>query len=159
MVLARHEDMVEQFAPKSADKALGEGVDVRGPDRGANDFGADGFAWMILRFFRSRKNGTKIGRKSTSNVCANSQAQVTWLRRKILQRWPRLGFRPVISRISVTYPVALRPRVRDRHWPQKAEPLSQCHRSTVAGCTSVTVARYEAPPNSSAARLSSAASP
>jgi len=35
--------MVEQFAPESADKALGEGVHVRGPDRGANDLGADGF--------------------------------------------------------------------------------------------------------------------
>jgi hypothetical protein len=35
--------MVEQFAPESADKALGEGVHVRGPERGANDLGADGF--------------------------------------------------------------------------------------------------------------------
>ena len=43
MGLAKHEDMVEQFAPQSADKALGEGVHVRGPDRGANDLGADGF--------------------------------------------------------------------------------------------------------------------
>src|SRR5713101_631053 len=43
MALAKHEDMVEQFAPKSADKALGEGVHVRGPDRGANDLGVDGF--------------------------------------------------------------------------------------------------------------------
>ena len=43
MALAKHEDMVEQFAPESPDKALGEGVHVRGPDRGANDFGADGF--------------------------------------------------------------------------------------------------------------------
>jgi len=43
MALAKHEDMVEQFAAESADKALGEGVHVRGPDRGANDFGADGF--------------------------------------------------------------------------------------------------------------------
>ena len=43
MALAKHEDMVEQFAPESADKALGEGVHVRGPNRGANDFGADGF--------------------------------------------------------------------------------------------------------------------
>src|SRR5216683_389414 len=43
MVLAKHEDMVEQFAPESADKALGEGVHVRGPDRGADDLGADGF--------------------------------------------------------------------------------------------------------------------
>jgi hypothetical protein len=41
MALAKHEDMVEQFAPKSADKALGEGVHVRGPDRGANDLSAD----------------------------------------------------------------------------------------------------------------------
>src|SRR5438445_6225913 len=32
MALAKHEDMVEQFAPESADKALGEGVHVRGPD-------------------------------------------------------------------------------------------------------------------------------
>src|SRR5882762_4379760 len=37
MALAKHEDMVEQFAPESADKALGEGVHVRGPDRGANE--------------------------------------------------------------------------------------------------------------------------
>src|SRR6266478_5161649 len=43
MALAKHEDMVEQFAPESADKALGEGVHVRGPDRGANDLGADSF--------------------------------------------------------------------------------------------------------------------
>ena len=43
MALAKHEDMVEQFAPESADKALGEGIHVRGPDRGANDLGADGF--------------------------------------------------------------------------------------------------------------------
>ena len=43
MALAKHEDMVEQFAPESADKALGEGVHVRGPDCGANDLGADGF--------------------------------------------------------------------------------------------------------------------
>ena len=32
MALAKHEDMVEQFTPESADKALGEGVHVRGPD-------------------------------------------------------------------------------------------------------------------------------
>ena len=43
MALTKHEDMVEQFAPESADKALSERVHVRGPDRGANDFGADGF--------------------------------------------------------------------------------------------------------------------
>src|SRR5882724_4870227 len=43
MALAKQEDMVEQFAPESADKALGEGVHVRGPDRGANDLGTDGF--------------------------------------------------------------------------------------------------------------------
>jgi hypothetical protein len=43
MGLAKHENMVEQFAPESADKALGEGVHVRGPDRGANDLGTDGF--------------------------------------------------------------------------------------------------------------------
>jgi len=36
-------------------------------------------ACMILRLFRSRKNRTKIGRKSRSKVCTNSQAQVTWL--------------------------------------------------------------------------------
>src|SRR5258707_10148018 len=35
--------MVERFAPESADKAFGEGVHVRGPDRGANDLGGDGF--------------------------------------------------------------------------------------------------------------------
>jgi hypothetical protein len=43
MALAKHEDRVEQFAPESADTALGEGVHVRGPDRGANDLGTDGF--------------------------------------------------------------------------------------------------------------------
>src|SRR3989449_1523470 len=48
-------------------------------------------ACMILRLFRSRKNRTKIGRKSTSKVCTKSQAQVTWLRRKVLQRWPSPG--------------------------------------------------------------------
>ena len=36
MALAKHEDMVKQFAPESADKTFGEGVHVRGPDRGAN---------------------------------------------------------------------------------------------------------------------------
>ena len=35
--------MVEQFAPESADKPLGEGVHVRGPDRSADNLGADGF--------------------------------------------------------------------------------------------------------------------
>jgi len=43
IALAKHEDMVEQFAPEGADKALGEGVHVRGPDHTANDLGADGF--------------------------------------------------------------------------------------------------------------------
>jgi len=43
MGLAKHEDMVKQFAPESADKALSERVHVRGPDRGANDLRADGF--------------------------------------------------------------------------------------------------------------------
>src|SRR3989442_9523916 len=130
MAIAKNEDMVEQFASENADKALGEGVHVRGPNRGANDLGADGFeqarepstqlgvaiddkhfgldvqgcvsrllrtpvigrrpgdfSMHVLRLFRSRKNRTKIGRKSTSNVCTKSQAQVTWLRRKVLQRW------------------------------------------------------------------------
>jgi len=41
MALAKHEDIVEQFAPENTDKALGEGVHVRGPDRRANDLGAD----------------------------------------------------------------------------------------------------------------------
>src|SRR5437870_4890023 len=52
-------------------------------------------ACMILRLFRSRKNRTKIGRKSTSKVCTKSQAQVTWLRRKVLQRWPSPGTCPL----------------------------------------------------------------
>ncbi len=43
MGLAKHEDMVVQFAPESADKALGERVHVRCPDRGANNSHADGF--------------------------------------------------------------------------------------------------------------------
>jgi len=43
MALAKHEDMVEQFAPESAGDALGEGVHIRGPDRGADNLGADGF--------------------------------------------------------------------------------------------------------------------
>jgi len=54
MALAKHEDMVEQFAPKSADKALGEGVHVRGPDRGANDLSAD-------RFEQAREPSTQLG--------------------------------------------------------------------------------------------------
>src|SRR6267378_2314632 len=146
MALAKHEDMVEQFAPESADKALGEGVHVRGPDRGANDLGADSFeqarepstqlgvaiddkhfgrtskvafrarcayqssdgarvtaACMILRLFRSRKNRTKIGRKSTLKVCTKSQAQVTWLRRKVLQRWPSPGTRFFMYRCTVRF--------------------------------------------------------
>ena len=37
-----HEHMVEQFAPQSADEALGEGVHVRCPDRSASDFCTDG---------------------------------------------------------------------------------------------------------------------
>jgi len=143
--LAKHEDMVEQFAPESADKALGEGVHVRGPDRGANDLGADSFeqarepstqlgvaiddkhlgldvqrcvsrlltpvigrrpgdcSMHDLRLFRSRKNRTKIGRKSTSKVCAKSQAQVTWLRRKVLQRWPSPGTRFFMYRCTVRF--------------------------------------------------------
>ena len=132
-------------------------------------------ACMILRLFRSRKNRTKIGRKSTSKVCAKSQAQVTWLRRKVLQRWPspgtrffmyrctvrfetgipslsnsprsrsapHLGFRAAISRISVAWRVGLRPRGRDPHRHRRRKP-SRCHRSTVAGCTGVTVVRHEA---------------
>jgi hypothetical protein len=43
MALAEHEDMVEPFAPERTDNALGEGVHVRCPDRGANYLGADGF--------------------------------------------------------------------------------------------------------------------
>src|SRR6267143_713639 len=58
-------------------------------------------ACMILRLFRSRKNRTKIGRKSTSKVCTKSQAQVTWLRRKVLQRWPSLGTRFFMYRCTV----------------------------------------------------------
>lgn len=54
MALAKHEDMVEQFTAESADKALGEGVHVRGPDRGANDFGADGFK-------QAREPSTQLG--------------------------------------------------------------------------------------------------
>src|SRR6266851_4835147 len=54
MVLAKHEDMLEQFAPKSADKALGVGVHVRGPDRGANDFGGRKPARVLPR--RAGKN-------------------------------------------------------------------------------------------------------
>src|SRR3984893_9090395 len=50
-------------------------------------------ACTILRLFRSRKNRTKIGRKSRSKVCTKSQAQVTWLRRKVVQRWPSPGTR------------------------------------------------------------------
>jgi hypothetical protein len=41
MVL-EHEHMVEQFAPQSADEALGEGVHVRCPDRSASDLCTDG---------------------------------------------------------------------------------------------------------------------
>src|SRR5262249_4438278 len=54
MALAQHEDMVEQFAPESADKALGEGVHVRGPEGGANDLGADGFE-------QTREPSTQLG--------------------------------------------------------------------------------------------------
>ncbi len=54
MALAKHEDMVEQFALQSADKALGEGVHVRGPDRGANDHGASGFE-------QAREPSTQLG--------------------------------------------------------------------------------------------------
>src|SRR2546421_10429583 len=54
MALAKHEDMVEQFAPESADKALGEGVHVRGPDRGANNLGADSFE-------QARESSTQVG--------------------------------------------------------------------------------------------------
>ncbi len=43
MALTKHKDMVEQFATERTDKALGEGVHVRGPDGGADDLGADGF--------------------------------------------------------------------------------------------------------------------
>jgi len=54
MTLAKHEDMVEQLAPESAGKALGEGVHVRGPDRGADDLGADGFK-------QARESSTQFG--------------------------------------------------------------------------------------------------
>src|SRR5207302_9851525 len=54
MALAKHEDMVEQFAPESADKALSEGGHVRGPDRGANDLGADSFE-------QAREPSTQLG--------------------------------------------------------------------------------------------------
>src|SRR5882724_7386080 len=134
MAFAKHEDMVEQFAPESADKALGEGVHVRGPDRGANDLGADSFErarepstqvgvaiddkhfgldvqGCVSRLLRTPVIGRRPGdcsvhdspslqiekeqdkdwRKSTSKVCTKSQAQVTWLRRKVLQRWPSPG--------------------------------------------------------------------
>src|SRR5467141_4870697 len=60
-------------------------------------------ACMILRLFRSRKNRTKIGRKSRSKVCAKSQAQVTWLRRKVLQRWPSPGTRFFMCRCTVRF--------------------------------------------------------
>ena len=56
---------------------------------------------------------------------------------------PHLWFRAAISRISVAWRVGLRPRARDRHRHRRRKP-SRCHRSTVAGCTSVTVARHEA---------------
>src|SRR5882724_6060990 len=134
MAFAKHEDMVEQFEPESADKALGEGVHVRGPDRGANDLGADSFErarepstqvgvaiddkhfgldvqGCVSRLLRTPVIGRRPGdcsvhdspslqiekekdkewRKSTSKVCTKSQAQVTWLRRKVLQRWPSPG--------------------------------------------------------------------
>src|SRR5882724_777815 len=54
MALAKHEDMVEQFPPESADKALGEDVHVRRPDRGANDLGADSFE-------QAREPSTELG--------------------------------------------------------------------------------------------------
>src|SRR3989475_4085002 len=54
LALAKHEEMVEQFTPERADKALGEGVHVRGPDRGANDLGADSFE-------QAREPSTQLG--------------------------------------------------------------------------------------------------
>jgi len=60
-------------------------------------------ACMILRLVRSRKNRTKIGRKSTSKVCTKSQAQVTWLRRKVVQRWPSPGTRFFMYRCTVRF--------------------------------------------------------
>ncbi len=146
MALAKHEDMVEQFAPESADKALGEGIMFgvrtavrttlvptasnrhtnRAPSLASRST-TSASGWMsnvafraccahqssdgarvtaacrILRLFRSRKNKTKIGRKSTSNVCTKSQAQVTWLRRKVLQRWPSPGTRFFMYRCTVRF--------------------------------------------------------
>ena len=58
---------------------------------------------MILRLFRSRKNRTKIGRKSRSKVCTKSQAQVTWLRRRVAQRWPSPGTRFFMYRCTVRF--------------------------------------------------------
>ena len=49
MVLPEHEHMVEQFAPQSADEALGEGVHVRCPDRGASDLCTDGLEQRCKR--------------------------------------------------------------------------------------------------------------
>jgi hypothetical protein len=60
-------------------------------------------ACMILRLFRSRKNRTKIGRKSTSEVCTKSQAQVAWLWRKVLQRWPSPRTRFFMYRWTVRF--------------------------------------------------------
>src|SRR5882762_10463430 len=147
MALAKHEDMVEQFAPESVDKALGEGVHVRGPERDANDLGADRFEQArepstqlgvaiddkhfgldvqgcVSRLLRTpvigrrpgdcsmhdspslqieKEQRTRIGRKSTSKVCTKSQAQVTWLRRKVLQRWPSPGTRFFMYRCTVRF--------------------------------------------------------
>ena len=38
-----------------------------------------------------------------SNVCTKSQAQVTWLRRKVLQRWPSPGTRFFMYRCTVRF--------------------------------------------------------
>src|SRR6266436_10179125 len=147
VALAKNEDMVEQFASENADKALGEGVHVRGPYRGANDLGADGFEQArepstqlgvaiddkhfgldvqgcVSRLLRTpvigrrpgdcskhdspslqieKEQRTRIGRKSTSKVCTKSQAQVTWLRRKVLQRWPSPGTRFFMYRCTVRF--------------------------------------------------------
>jgi hypothetical protein len=49
------------------------------------------------------KNRMKTGRKSASKVCTKSRAQVAWLRRKVLRRWPPPGSRPFTYRCTVRF--------------------------------------------------------
>ena len=75
--------MVEQFAPESADKALGEGVHVRGPDRGANT------TLVPMASNRHANRAPSLASRSTTALRAGRPTLVSRL-----LRTPVIGRRP-----------------------------------------------------------------